>query len=359
MNDIRAAAEPWFRDTQQSVGRSEEAMGRQEATRRENLIRLLDLTRRRGPLAQVELARETGLRPSTVSYLARTLREAGVVTETGRGASGPAGGKRSVYLAIDPGFGCFTGALLRGRELITAMVDFAGTAHQWQRETLSDQSPEALYRRFEKAARSHGETARKLGSGYLGLGAAVSSVVDKEGAVHSSAAFPYVLEELPKRLEEAASSAGAENPAVVVENDANCTALYHHQRTSEPPGSVVSLVFARDPVSVGAGLILSGALYRGRSGGAGEILPADFGEDPEEMDRLAAAAVRVTDPEVVVLAAEEGDPALLPGEYPRLYRELRSREVVRVSNPEASVLGAAYLAYEKSLRSLVLPRSAS
>jgi DNA-binding Lrp family transcriptional regulator len=329
-------------------------MRRQERTRRENLIRLLDLIRRRGPLAQVELARESGLRPSTVSYLARNLKEAGVVSEVGRGTSGPAGGKRSVYLAIDSSFGSFTGALLRGRELITTRVDFAGHPHRWRRDSLRDESPETLYKRFEEVIRIHGEEARETGSTYLGLGVAVSSVVDEAGAVHPSAGFPYDFDELPRRLAEEAMKVGAEAPAVVIENDANCTALYHHQRTSEAPRSIVSLVFTRNPLSVGAGLILSGGLYRGRSGAAGEILPADFDEDRDEEDRLAAATVRLADPEVVVLAVDQGDPTVLPEEYPRLHRELETREVVQVSNPEASVLGAAYVAYEQSLWSFVL-----
>lgn len=251
----------------------------------------------------------------------------------------PAGGKRSVYLAIDPDFGSFTGALLRGTELITTRVDFAGTPHDRHSHSFPDSSPETLYKIFEQVAHAHGVAAKAREGRYLGLGVAVSSVVDESGAVHPSAGFPHDFEELPVRLREAALSAGAKQPTVVIENDANCTAIYHHQRTSRAVSSILSLVFTRSPTSVGAGIIVSGALYRGRSGGAGEILPKEFGGDSNDVDQLLALTVRLMDPEAVVLAMDAGESALLPEENPRLRRELETREPAYVSNPEASVLG--------------------
>lgn len=323
-------------------------MRSQGELRRDNLIRLLDIARRRGAMPQVELARATGLRTSTVSYLARILKERGMFVEAGKGSAGPAGGKPSIYLSLAADFGYFTGALLRGGELTTSLVNFVGEGEQRRRSSIGAESPDAIYEALEREIAAHREHALSRGSRYLGMGLAVASVVDAAGSVHPSADFPYDLTELPSRLAAAAGS----RATVVVENDANCAALYHHQRLTEPKGSILSIVFSQAPDSVGAGLLLDGTLYRGQNGAAGEILPGDFRGDDEDVDGLVAAAVRLTDPAVVLLAIDEG------GSYPEMYRRLRSelvgREVVYAANPEASLRGAAFLAYERALPSCVV-----
>lgn len=318
-------------------------MRSQEELRRDNLIRLLDIARRRGALAQVELARATGLRPSTVSYLARILKERGMIVEAGKGSAGPAGGKPSVYLSLAPDFGYFTGALLQGGELTTSLVNFVGEWEQRRRVPIKEESTEAIYEGLHREIATHREQALSRGSRYLGIGLAVASVVDGGGSVHPSADFPYDLSDLPTRL----SAAAGTQATVVVENDANCAALFHHQRLAEPTGSILSIVFSHTPDSVGAGLLLDGTLYRGANGGAGEILPRDFRGDDAEVDELVAAAVRLTDPAVVLLATESGE-RFSEGRG-RLREELAGREVVHAANPEASLRGAAFLAYERAL----------
>jgi hypothetical protein len=306
-----------------------------------------------------------------------------MVVEVGKGSAGPAGGKRSVNLSLDPSYGYFTGALLRGGELTTTLVNFVGDCEEWVSESIEGASAPEIYAALAGKIGNHRDRASSRGGRYLGLGLAVASVVDAGGAVHPSADFPYELSELPFHLAVAAGGtaawgaaaggtaawgaatggtaagyaaaavAGAGGAAtVVVENDANCAALFHHQRLSEPKGPILSIVFSHRPDSVGAGLLLDGALYRGKNGGAGEILPPGFEGSGEAVDELVAAAVRLTDPAVVVLAVDAGAP--YPEGYQRLQEELSFREVVYVANPEASVRGAAFLAYQRALPKCVV-----
>lgn len=318
-----------------------------EETRRTNLRRILDLARRRGPIPQVELARLTGLRPSTISYLTRRLKGAGIIREAGRGIAGPTGGKPTVQLAVNSDFGLFTGALLRGGELTTTRVDFSGAPRRWRHHKLDGSDPEMIFALLETQISADRERAAHEGVGYLGVGFAVSSVVDALGRVHPSADFGYDLRELPYRLRDAAGP----HAVVSVENDANSTVIYKYHRSVEPAASILSLVFSRRPVSLGAGLLLDGTLVRGAGGGAGEILPGGRGGDLELADVLAAAAVRFVDPAEVVIAMDQGEGDDLLEEYTDLRREFAGRQVDYVVNPEAAVLGAAHLAYEA-----VLPR---
>lgn len=320
-----------------------------EKTRQANLIRVLDLIRRRGPIPQVELARRTGLRPSTVSYLTRRLKGAGLLMESGRGPAGPAGGKPSVQLSVNPGYGLFTGALLRGGELTTTTVDFGGVPRRWENHRFTDSDGESIYALAEARIREDRREAEARGVRYLGVGFAVSSVVDSRGGVHPSADFRYDLTNLPGRLREVLGRDGV----VRVENDANTTAIFQYHRSREPASSIVSLVFSRRPISLGGGLLLDGKLVRGAHGAAGEILPGSRYSDPELADILAAAAVRFVDPQEVVVALDQGAGRDILEDYTHLRRELGNVEIEYVVNPEAAVLGAAHLAYEALLPGLL------
>lgn len=318
-----------------------------ERLRQENLLRLMDIVRRRGSISQAELARETGLRPSTVSYLTRELKRAGYVGEVGRGTAGPEGGKPSVYLGSVPGSGAFTGVLLRGGELSTCLVDFAGNPDTPETLPLDRQSD--ILALLRRSVETHRKTAAARGARYLGAGIAVSSIVDPAGGVHPSAGFDAELSTLAMDLAREQD----DRFVWVVENDANCTAVYWDQRLLQPNSAVMSLVFSRRPVSVGAGLLLEGKLYRGVNGGAGEILAPGRNYRADELDLLVSAAVRFADPAVVVLGVDRGDEPFPDRSYPLLAEEMGNREVGRVENPEAALLGAAYLAYQRSLPLLI------
>ena len=88
-----------------------------------NRLLVRDVIRRLGPIARFEIAKETGLTPSTVTVIASELLEAGIIKEVGHGES--SGGRRPILLELNPmAANVFAVRLQRG-ELVTAIFDLA------------------------------------------------------------------------------------------------------------------------------------------------------------------------------------------------------------------------------------------
>ena len=76
---------------------------RQGVTRRINSEAVLSVLRTEGPMSRAALSRRVGLAKATVSSVVEELIAAGVVHESGQGASAPAGGRPPRLLRVDPG----------------------------------------------------------------------------------------------------------------------------------------------------------------------------------------------------------------------------------------------------------------
>lgn len=328
-------------------------MGSQEDIRKDNLRAVLHHLRWNGPVTQRGLATATNLQPSTVSYLIRSLRDAGFVEEAGRTNPGPTGGKPGVQLQPRGQAGHYIGILLRRDQIVCSVVDFAGNPSSFDTKEIAVQTAHGFAPEVEGFIHSHLDASHGSSSRLLGIGIAAGSVVTQEGAIVPSADFPFSISDLPARLESIV-------PDVVIENDANATALYSLQQLAPSTDTLLALVFSEHPVSVGAGMIIHGQLYRGAAGAAGELMaPTSRGTAVQNQDVLATV-VRFLDPDTVVLATDAAaDGSTIPSTHhhitpgPSLARALQGRTVLTINNPRASVIGVAYLAYEKSIERVI------
>lgn len=62
---------------------------------------------------------------------------------------------------------------------------------------------------------------------------------------------------------------------ILVENDANCAAALYHYENCLQSDNLVAYLLNKDPFGIGLGLVMSGVVYKGANGAAGEYYDQD------------------------------------------------------------------------------------
>ncbi|HUZ17659.1 MAG TPA: ROK family transcriptional regulator [Spirochaetia bacterium] len=310
----------------------------QRDQRRRNRENILGLLRVHPGISQVELSAKARLQPSTTSNLVRNFRELGLVNTVGKGSSGPHGGKRAELLAVRPDFGCYGGIYIKNDEIIFGVTDFDGTLVARRQANIDPNDN----RKILSVVIDEINASCRRYPRYRATGVAVSSVVSLDGDVSPSADFTHTL---PGMIPAVRAQTG--NLPLTVDNDANCAAFWDYYASRERYRNLVHLQVQTTPVTIGAGIILDGALYRGVRGGAGELnerLPRELSPDVlvSNIDRLVRFLGTFLDTEAVFIAGE------LNGEtFERLHPlERDGKEAVpfiidAIENQDVPMLGAS------------------
>ncbi|MET9258874.1 ROK family transcriptional regulator [Amycolatopsis sp. NPDC004079] len=224
-------------------------------------LRLLWLVAHGHARSRMDLARALGLPQSTVSVRTQALMSAGVLSESGEGRS--AGGRRPKLLSVNAEFGHVWAADVGSRHVRIGALDIAGNLLEVHERPLDiSQEPRELVAGLAAAVRDVMAGAECPGRA-LGVGVAFPGPVDVNAGTIT----------LPSRMPGwrgfAVRDALAEHfeLPVVVDNDANMLAL--GESVSGAPGRTLLVVKAG--TGIGSGIVLSGELYRGRAGVAGDI----------------------------------------------------------------------------------------
>lgn len=223
-----------------------------------NLRATLELVSTQGSTSRAEIARRTGLSRPAVSSLVSELIDEGLLRELGQGTS--SGGKPPTLLAINE----------RGRDIVAldlghrpfrgALVDLSGRIH----ERLEADHPGGLPTGEDanRLAQDMIETlVSRAGAPVLGIGVGTPGVVDTEGRVIEAANLDWHGLELGAELRRRFDL------PVSIANDAGMAALAEFRR--HPVDR--NLILIKHGRGVGAGVVLSGALFRGQHSAAGEI----------------------------------------------------------------------------------------
>lgn len=236
------------------------ASGSHSDLRVANRARLIDLLRSHGPMTQADLARASGLSPATVSSIARELRDEGWLEEPEEGD----GGRRRA-LALSRSAGVAVGIDFGHSHVRVAIADLAHTVLAEAEKPL-DVDHEAA-----EGVALAGRLVRRLldrtGVGadrVTGVGMGLPGPLQEGGEVGDSAILPGWIGARPEELMR--TELGL---PVRVENDANLGALAELIWGAGRDCS--ELVYVKVASGVGAGLVLSGRLYHGHGGTAGEI----------------------------------------------------------------------------------------
>lgn len=216
-----------------------------------------------GAMSRSDLAEKIGLSRSALTELSRELIEAGLIRETSVVRDGQRQGRPSVLLALNEHRGYVLGVSLQNGNAVFVLCDIHGNVLQ-SRCCELDPAPETVANVIRDSLRQLLQSQGLRKQQVLGIGLAISGFVDPHAGVcvHSNQLgwHDVPIVEIVKRITGV--------PAYV-ENDANAVAsgekLFGNTRKMSN-FCIVTLVN-----SIGAGHYVAGRLYRGESGGAGEI----------------------------------------------------------------------------------------
>jgi predicted NBD/HSP70 family sugar kinase len=236
--------------------------GALQGLRDANLRRILEVISSQRGLIQAEVARRTELSPATVSNLVGELRQRGLVR-----IRDPASAGRATLEAVTSSRpGTVVGIDFGYRHLRVGLADLAGTvlADEWRPLPLDldveESSAQARAMIGSLVGRS-GTAARDILHAGVGLPAPMD-------ATRGRAGWHAILHRWADLDPRSALEDALELP-VVVDNDCTLGAL-GELRVGDGH-DCANFVYISVSTGVGAGLVLSGQVYRGSAGTAGEI----------------------------------------------------------------------------------------
>ncbi len=245
-------------------------LGIQQATvdaqgmRARNSALLLNLIWRERQVSRADLARRTGLSPSTVSAIVGDLERAGLVQSTGEGLS--RGGRRPTLLGFCDDAFAIIGVELGASHVLVTLTNLRGQVRAARHSNHAVQGDPpgalALVREFIDDCLRSERVARRR---FLGIGVAVPSPVHPNAPGRLS---PVILPAW-SGFDVQEYLAGAYNVPVFVDNDANLGALAEGWWGAGRSGD--DLTYIKVATGIGAGYVIRGELYRGAGGTAGEI----------------------------------------------------------------------------------------
>ncbi|WP_114285553.1 ROK family transcriptional regulator [Candidatus Halocynthiibacter alkanivorans] len=227
-------------------------------------------------IARVDVARETGISPATVTAITAELIREGLIEETGPSAarSDLRRGRPRVDLKVRGAARVVAGAKLSNQTITVALLDFEGTLLGEGRTPLTrtQYSPEEfvpiLIEAIEDAVKSSNLTMGDL----AGIGLGLAGIVDAErGLVYWSPNFSSRNIGLRDLVQHQLDL------PVFIDNDANLVAMaeqfFGHGR------GVSDFIVITIESGVGMGIVIDNEIYRG-TGGRG----AEFGHTKVQLD---------------------------------------------------------------------------
>lgn len=240
---------------------------------KKNLM-ILEIIRRKGPIARADIARLIELNNVTVtSYVDQYLRkkilqEAGVHISTG--------GRKPTLVDLDPTVGFAIGVGLNAADFIAVLCDLKGKSLRkvkLQRTAETNLNPvEAVLEVIDHLIRESSVDISRV----HGIGVGVPGIVDQQ---NGTVRWPRGLLHRDLSISVSISNRIHERFGlpVILDNDAN-TAVFAEQWISENGLNVDSAVYLYS--GSGCGLLINGQIYRGHTGSAGEFLFDLATEDP-------------------------------------------------------------------------------
>ncbi|MFI6041800.1 ROK family protein [Nocardia sp. NPDC051321] len=221
------------------------------------LVAMLD-----GPASRTELAKRTGLTKATIASLVEPLLRQQILAEGAVLNSGRGRPSRPLHFAAAGPVAI--GAEVNVGHLAVAVRRLDGSTEFERRIEVDNRGAAAgdIVTRLAGLVRA---ATIECGRGTLGIGLAVPGIVQDGMVVHA----PNVPGLNGIRLgDQLAAELGLPASEVAVDNEANLAALAHvwpHRLVGD------DFVYVSGDVGIGAGIVIGAAMFRGRSGFAGEL----------------------------------------------------------------------------------------
>lgn len=229
---------------------------------------VLNYVRERSPISRAEIARQTDLHRSTVSVIVDELAADGTIEVIGAGVS--TGGRKPTLYRLRSGEPAAIGIDLTPRSTTIALADLAGNI--LEKETFST-SPDIDFMSAQILCRVE-KLTKCIGNEGLEIGFSVPGLVDqRSGEILHIPYFNWRDWDICSRIEAATGS------KVVVENDANATALAELWFGQEKVRKSDTFLMVLVGEGIGTGIVLEGQVYRGAKGAGGEFGHMIAGDD--------------------------------------------------------------------------------
>lgn len=332
--------------------------GNKELIKELNRALVIDQIRANQPISRTDIARNTDLGLSTITYIVEELQKEDLVMEIGTGAS--IGGRKPVLLKFNEESGFVVGIKLEKKQIVVSVANLGASVLKkthvpFSPEWTGEKMISLLIREIENLIKSFVPARR-----FFGIGIATSGLVDceKKLLLHSPI--------LPWENLDFSPVGNHFDVPLLIDNDANAFALAHIWTGKVK--EFTHFVGVTVGTGVGAGIVINKELYRGAFGGAGELghtiiqpegSPCHCGQRGclemyagdeylvSEGQRLASLGldtrlkeVNPITPEAIYQLAEEGDVyareiLLKQGEF----LGIGLKNVVNLFNPGAIILG--------------------
>lgn len=244
--------------------------GKPQLNRIVNRRLILDKVRRDGAISRADLAKQTAIRPPSVSAIVKELVEEGLVEEIGPGKT--SGGRAPRMIALTRNQPRALGFEINDTSILAGVSDLTGNLFRRIRVPFTPKTPAHAIERMHKTG------CKLLGEANVdwqklhGVGVAVPGHLDvDQGVLRWSQALQW--RDVPlKRMCEARWDVATD-----VVNDSFACAMA--AQLFEKAQSVENLVFLclrfqvahHQVVGIGTGIIINGEPYHGEFGAAGEI----------------------------------------------------------------------------------------
>jgi predicted NBD/HSP70 family sugar kinase len=224
---------------------------------------ILDLVRSSGTVSRVELAQLSGLTPTSITRIVKSLIDERLVIETGFGDS--TGGKRPSLIELNPKAGYAVGLSLDDARLTYVVADLGGTVvGQLVSPGIAHESPSAT---IERIAAELAQLFRHLdispeavvGVGVAGAGLDLGASAERLSPTSEEWESFAVQEALESQI----------GLPVVRDNDAACAALGQFWVGRIPATQDFATLYMSN--GFGLGLMVGGRISRGSSSNVGEI----------------------------------------------------------------------------------------
>lgn len=244
--------------------------GKPQLNRLINRRLILERIRRCEKVSRADLAKQTEIRPPTVSAVVRELIEEGLVEEVGPGQTNGGRVPRMVSLTLQKP--CALGFELRLNRITAGLCDLRGSLCDQAEMSVSAMTPAEAVGRLHKIGSKLLKKAGLSWDSLRGVGVALPGHLDaNRGHVRWSRPFEWRDVPLKKLCEEQWGV-----PTDVM-NDSQAGAVAAQQfELKQPADNLVYMYLSfqnqeHAVVGVGTGIIIHGELYHGEFGAAGEI----------------------------------------------------------------------------------------
>ena len=235
---------------------------------------ILNLVRTNAPISGANLAKITGMRPSTIQNILKNLEKEGLVLKIGSGNSTKLGGRKPTLWKICGDYGYVVGIQLELNEIQAVLVDLNSQMIGEKKIKIS---------RFNELADIDNKVIRIIDDllaskniqkhQLLGIGIGVSGLVDiSDGVILKTSLLPQSQQPIQLEL----SLKRYFDIPIYVENDANAAALAEKWFGKAKGYDHIVFTLAmvdRDVFGIGFGLIFGNEIYRGANMFAGETNP--------------------------------------------------------------------------------------